>query len=103
QEIKGEDQRLGRKPEDQRRFIIAEGLYRNFGDLCPLVRLLELKAKYKYRLILNEALSFGVLGDTGRGLTEMCGVDIAEVEIVTVSMAHSLASVGGLCIGPREV
>ncbi|CAN0006048.1 unnamed protein product, partial [Sphacelaria rigidula] len=59
--------------------------------------------RYCYRLILNEALSFGVLGATGRGLTEMYGVDVSEVEILTLSMAHALASVGGLCIGTTQV
>lgn len=54
-------------------------------------------------MILNEALSFGVLGATGRGLTEMYGIDVKEIEIVTMSMAHSLASVGGLCIGTTQV
>eukprot|EP00903_Cladosiphon_okamuranus_P006351 g6221.t1 len=103
QEIAEEDKRLKRNVLDQRRFIVVEGLYRNYGDLCPLPRLLELKAKYFYRVILNESLSFGVLGATGRGLMEMCGVDVGDVEIVALSMAHSLASVGGLCIGTTQV
>lgn len=103
QGVAEEDKRLKRNVLDQRRFIVVEGLYRNYGDLCPLPRLLELKAKYCYRLILNEALSFGVLGATGRGLAEMHGVDVREIEIVTMSMAHSLASVGGLCIGTTQV
>eukprot|EP00904_Undaria_pinnatifida_P007593 jgi/Undpi1/3964/HiC_scaffold_16.g07332.m1 len=103
QGVAEEDKRLKRNVLDQRRFIVVEGLYRNYGDICPLPRLLELKAKYCYRLILNEALSFGVLGSTGRGLTEMHGVDVKEIEIVTMSMAHSLASVGGLCIGTTQV
>lgn len=33
----------------------------------------------------------------------MHGVDVREIEIVTMSMAHSLASVGGLCIGTTQV
>lgn len=45
QEIAEEDKRLKRNVLDQRRFIVVEGLYRNYGDLCPLPRLLELKAK----------------------------------------------------------
>ncbi|CAM9953210.1 unnamed protein product [Scytosiphon promiscuus] len=103
EDIAQEDKRLKRNVLDQRRFIVVEGLYRNYGDLCPLPRLLELKEKYCYRLILNESLSFGVLGATGRGLMEMHGVDVGEVEIVALSMAHSLASVGGLCIGTTQV
>jgi len=54
-------------------------------------------------VILNESLSFGVLGATGKGLMEMHGVNAGEVEIVALSMAHSLASVGGLCIGTTQV
>ena len=45
QEIAEDDKRLKRNVLDQRRFIVVEGLYRNYGDLCPLPRLLELKAK----------------------------------------------------------
>lgn len=45
QGVAEEDKRLKRNVLDQRRFIVVEGLYRNYGDLCPLPRLLELKAK----------------------------------------------------------
>lgn len=45
QEIAAEDKKVKRNVLDQRRFIVVEGLYRNYGDLCPLPRLLELKAK----------------------------------------------------------
>ncbi|CAN0482205.1 unnamed protein product [Ectocarpus sp. 8 AP-2014] len=44
-EIAAEDNKVKRNVLDQRRFIVVEGLYRNYGDLCPLPRLLELKAK----------------------------------------------------------
>lgn len=45
QEIAEDDKRLRRNTLDQRRFIVVDGLYRNYGDLCPLPRLMELKAK----------------------------------------------------------
>jgi serine palmitoyltransferase len=34
---------------DQRRFIVVEGLYRNYGDLCPLPKLLQLKVRVSQR------------------------------------------------------
>lgn len=40
---------------------------------------------------------------TGRGITELYNVDVKEIDILTVSMAHALASVGGLCVGTTEV
>ncbi|KAK5003871.1 serine palmitoyltransferase component, partial [Cryomyces antarcticus] len=58
-----------------RRFIVTEGLFENVGDMPDLPRVLELKYRYKFRLILDETWSYGVLGRTGRGLTEHQNVD----------------------------
>lgn len=101
--IQDDDKRLRRDATEQRRFIIAEGLYRNTGDLCLLKEVLRLKEEFFYRLILDESLSFGTLGKTGRGLTEHLGVPVQDVEIITVAMDTALGSVGGLCLGTREV
>jgi serine palmitoyltransferase len=38
----------------------------------------ELKKKYKFRLILDESYSFGMLGKHGRGLTEVCNVPVSQ-------------------------
>jgi serine palmitoyltransferase len=59
-----------------RRFIITEGLSQNFGDIVPLHKIMELKKKYRYRLILDESISFGTLGNTGRGVTELFNVSV---------------------------
>jgi serine palmitoyltransferase len=101
--IAEDDRKLRRDPTQQRRFIVVEGLYRNVGDLCPLKDIVELKKKFCYRLILDESLSFGTIGASGRGVTEHFGVNINDVEVLTLSMDTSLASVGGVCIGEHEV
>lgn len=98
-----DDRRFKRDTSQQRRFIVVEGLYRNTGDLCPLPEILTLKEKYFYRLILDESLSFGSVGRTGRGVTEFYGVKTTDVEVITLAMDTALASVGGVCIGSREV
>ena len=43
----------------------VEGLYKNYGDLAPLKKLVELKEKYHYRLYLDQTFSFGSFGATG--------------------------------------
>lgn len=103
QAIADDDVRLRRNAKEQRRFIVTEGLFRNTGDLCPLPEILALKERYKYRLILDETLSFGTTGATGKGVTEHFGINIADVEIITISMDTTLASIGGICIGSREI
>lgn len=62
-----------------------------------------MKLKYKFRLILDETWSFGVLGRAGRGITEHQNVDAVEVDMIIGSMAGGLASAGGFCAGSDEV
>lgn len=103
QSIMDDDIRFNRETKQQRRFIVTEGLFRATGDICNLPEILKLKEVYFYRLILDESLSFGTLGTTGRGVTEHFGRQIDEAEIVLIAMDTSMASVGGICIGSREI
>jgi serine palmitoyltransferase len=103
QSIADDDKRLKRNSLEQRRFIIVEGLYRLTGDICPLPEIMKLKEEFCYRLILDESLSFCVLGKTGRGLTELFGIDIKDIEVITVSIDAALGSVGGLCVGSHAI
>ncbi|KAI9485518.1 MAG: pyridoxal phosphate-dependent transferase [Benjaminiella poitrasii] len=86
-----------------RRFIVSEGLSANYGDIAPLDKLVEIKKKYKYRLILDETNSFGVLGRRGAGLTDLFEVPAADVDIIVGSMANTLCSSGGFCAGSVEI
>ncbi|KAH8727038.1 putative 1,3-beta-glucan synthase component FKS1 [Phaeosphaeriaceae sp. PMI808] len=86
-----------------RRFIITEGLFENTGDSVDLPQLITLKLKYKFRLILDETWSYGVLGRTGRGLTEAQNVDAAEVDMIIGSLSGPLCAAGGFCAGNEEV
>ncbi|XP_028660710.2 serine palmitoyltransferase 1 [Erpetoichthys calabaricus] len=94
-----EDQKNPRKARVTRRFIVVEGLYMNTGAICPLPELVKLKYKYKVRIFLEESLSFGVLGQHGRGVTEHFGVNIDDIDLISANMENSLASVGGFCCG----
>lgn len=64
---------------------------------------IELKLRYKFRLILDETWSFGVLGRTGRGITEHQNVDAAEVDMIVGSLAGPLIAGGGFCAGSEEI
>lgn len=86
-----------------RRFILAEGLYAKHGDKCPLPKLVELKKKYKYRLILDESLSFGCLGPRGLGITDYYGIRGDEIDIIAGSFSNALGSSGGFCAGSTPV
>ncbi|KFH45747.1 Serine palmitoyltransferase-like protein [Hapsidospora chrysogenum ATCC 11550] len=86
-----------------RRFIVTEGLFETVGDSADLPRLIELKERYKFRIILDETWSFGVLGRTGRGLTEAQNVDPQQVDMIIGSLAGPLCAGGGFCAGAKDV
>ncbi|KAI8814308.1 pyridoxal phosphate-dependent transferase [Cladochytrium replicatum] len=94
---------LKRKKPLTRRFLVSEAVSQNYGDIAPLPELVALKNKYKYRLILEESLSFGVLGKRGAGLADHFDIPSPEVDIMSASMANSLASGGGFVCGSAEI
>ncbi|KID92564.1 serine palmitoyltransferase 1 [Metarhizium guizhouense ARSEF 977] len=86
-----------------RRFIVTEGLFETCGDVTDLPSLVELKERYKFRIILDETWSFGVLGRTGRGLTESQNVDPQQVDMIVGSLSGPLCAGGGFCAGAKDV
>ncbi|KAF2758288.1 PLP-dependent transferase [Pseudovirgaria hyperparasitica] len=86
-----------------RRFIITEGLFETTGDVVDLPKLVELKLKYKFRIILDETWSYGVLGRTGRGVTEAQNVDPTQVDMIIGNLSGPLCAAGGFCAGTEEV
>ncbi|KAM0869112.1 hypothetical protein ACQ4PT_040898 [Festuca glaucescens] len=75
----------------------------NSGQIAPLDEIIKLKEKYRFRVILEESHSFGVLGKSGRGLAEHYGVPIDKIDIITAGMGNALATDGGFCTGSARV
>jgi serine palmitoyltransferase len=96
-------QEQAKKKQLTRRFIVTEGLFETTGESINLPKLIELKEKYKFRIILDETWSFGVLGRTGRGITEAQNVDPHQVDMIVGSLAGPLCAGGGFCAGSKDV
>lgn len=76
------DKKNPKKAVKTRRFLIVEGIYMNTGDICPLPELVKLCREYKLRIFVDESISFGVLGNNGRGVTEHFGVPRHEIDMI---------------------
>ncbi|CAK1544844.1 unnamed protein product [Leptosia nina] len=87
----------------RRAFLVAEGIYLNTGEMCPLRRLVELARRFKLRIILDESLTIGVIGKHGRGLTEYLNVPRDEIDLIVGSLEHSFATIGGFCAGTHFI
>jgi len=67
------------------------------GDKAPLKEIIEVKKKHGAYIIVDEAHSFGVLGENGRGLAEEDGVE-EDVDMIVGTFSKSLGAVGGFCV-----
>lgn len=83
--------------------IAVEGLYSMDGDICDLPELLQLKRDYRAALLVDEAHSIGVLGASGRGISEHWGVKGDEVDLWMGTLSKSLASCGGYIAASSEM
>lgn len=79
------------------KLIVVEGIYSMLGDSAPLAEIAQVKRETGAYLLVDEAHSMGVLGDTGRGLAEAAGVE-ADVDFIVGTFSKSLGSVGGFCV-----
>ena len=86
--------RLSDMPGDK--IVVVEGIYSMLGDTAPLREFAVVKREYGAYLLVDEAHSLGVLGETGRGLAEAAGVE-ADVDFIVGTFSKSLGGVGGFC------
>jgi serine palmitoyltransferase len=86
----------------QKRFLVVEGIYQKTGKMVQLDKIVELKNKYKFRLLVDDSVGFGMLGKTGKGIHEHFGIEMNEIDFYVGSLEYGIASVGGFCTSPEE-
>ena len=64
------------------------------GDIANLPKIVELAKKYGARVMVDDAHSFGVIGEGGRGTASYFGLE-DEVDVYMGTFSKSLASLGG--------
>ncbi len=87
----------------ERTLIVIEGLYSMDGDIPDLPRFIDIKQRYKAFLMVDEAHSLGVLGDTGRGIREYFGLPGKDVDIWMGTLSKAFAGCGGYIAGERAL
>jgi 8-amino-7-oxononanoate synthase len=83
--------------------IAVESLYSMDGDIVDLPGLLSLKEEFGCWLLVDEAHSIGVLGKTGRGISEHYGEDPQRIDLVVGTLSKTFASCGGFICAQKMV
>lgn len=73
--------------------VITEGVFGMKGDLGKLDEIVALKSKYNFRILVDDAHGFGVMGEKGIGTGEFFGVH-DQIDLVFCTFAKSMASIG---------
>ncbi|HEX9139942.1 MAG TPA: aminotransferase class I/II-fold pyridoxal phosphate-dependent enzyme [Steroidobacteraceae bacterium] len=87
----------------ERVLIVLEGLYSMDGDIPDLPRFVDVKRRHCAFLMVDEAHSFGVLGEHGLGIQEHFGLRGSDVDIWMGTLSKTLASCGGYIAGAHAL
>ncbi len=87
----------------RRVLIVIEGVYSMDGDFSNVPRFVEVKKRHRAMLMVDEAHSFGTMGETGHGMAEHYGLDARDVDIWMGTLSKSAASCGGYIAGSHAL
>ena len=85
------------------RIIVTDGVFSMDGNVAPMDKIMELADKYDALVMVDECHSAGVVGKTGRGVTELFNVH-GKVDIITGTLGKAMGGgIGGFTTGRREI
>lgn len=85
------------------RLIVTDGVFSMDGNVCPLDKIYELAQKYNAMVMVDESHSAGVVGKTGRGVTERYNLR-GKIEILTGTLGKAFGgAMGGFTTGRKEI
>jgi len=85
------------------KLIVTDGVFSMDGNVAPLDKIVELAEKYNAMVMVDESHSAGVVGNTGRGVTELYNIR-GKVEIITGTLGKAFGgAIGGFTTGKKEI
>ena len=85
------------------RLIVTDGVFSMDGNTAPMDKIVELAEKYDAMVMVDECHSAGVVGKTGRGVSEHFNI-IGKIDIITGTLGKAFGgAVGGFTTGRKEI
>lgn len=85
------------------RIIVTDAVFSMDGNVAPMNRIVELAEKYDALVMIDECHSAGVVGKTGRGVTELFDIR-GQVDIITGTLGKAFGGgIGGFTTGRQEI
>lgn len=97
------EEKLQESQAQRFRIIVTDGVFSMDGNVAPLNRIMELAIQYDALVMVDESHSAGVVGRTGKGVTELYNVR-GEVDIITGTLGKAFGgAIGGFTTGRQEI
>lgn len=97
------EEQLKQAMKQRYRLIVTDGVFSMDGNVAPLNKIYELAGKYDAMVMVDESHSAGVVGKTGRGVTELYDLR-GKVEIITGTLGKAFGgAIGGFTTGKKEI
>ncbi len=94
---------LIKSQEHRFRLIVTDAVFSMDGNVPPLDKIVKLAKKYDALIMLDESHSAGVVGKTGRGITELFNLR-GEADIITGTLGKAFGgAIGGFTTGKKEI
>jgi 8-amino-7-oxononanoate synthase len=87
----------------ERVLVVVEGIYSMDGDYPDLPTLIDLRNRFRCFLMVDEAHSFGVMGERGLGIRDFFGAEGRQVDIWMGTLSKTLAGCGGYIAGCKAL
>jgi len=100
----GELEEVLKQAQDQRfRIIVTDGVFSMDGNTAPIDKMVKLAEKYDALVMVDECHSAGVVGKTGRGVSEHYDI-MGKLDIITGTLGKAFGgAVGGFTTGKKEI
>ncbi len=97
------EEQLKKAQEQRFRIIVTDGVFSMDGNVAPMDKITELAEKYDALVMVDECHSAGVVGKTGRGVTEQFDIR-GQVDIITGTLGKAFGgAIGGFTTGKKEI
>jgi 8-amino-7-oxononanoate synthase len=101
-DLRALEKELARTPAEAGKLIVTDGIFSMEGTIVDLPGLMALAEFYGAEVLVDDAHSFGVLGEFGGGTAQHFHLE-DRVSLVMATFSKSLASIGGVIAGPEDV
>lgn len=97
------EEQLKASQEQRFRIIVTDGVFSMDGNVAPMDKINALAKKYDALVMVDECHSAGVVGETGRGVTELFNIR-GEVDVITGTLGKAFGgAIGGFTTGRKEI